>query len=206
MRDPHCDREFLLHQQDRNAAPGNFGDQIADLLDYNWRQALGRLVDHDEFGVTHQRAANCQHLLLAARHHAGGRVGARGKVGEHLQHVLQPPLAWLTRVLDAKRQILSHGEPGEDVAMLGHIAEPEMRDLVTRQPGDVAALEQNGSLRRHLAHDRLDRRGTADAVAAEQAHNLAGIDMHIDALQDVALAVEGVQILDFQHHAASSPR
>jgi hypothetical protein len=30
--------------------------------------------------------------------------------------------------------------------------------------------------------------------------------MHIDALQDVAFAVIGVQILDFQHHAASSPR
>jgi hypothetical protein len=30
--------------------------------------------------------------------------------------------------------------------------------------------------------------------------------MHIHALQDVALAVIGVQILDLQHQAASSPR
>src|SRR5258708_4641374 len=32
MRYPHCDREFLLHQQDRDAPPGDFGDQVADLL------------------------------------------------------------------------------------------------------------------------------------------------------------------------------
>ena len=30
--------------------------------------------------------------------------------------------------------------------------------------------------------------------------------LHIDALQDVALAVIGVQIADLEHHAASSPR
>ena len=40
----------------------------------------------------------------------------------------------------------------------------------------------------------------------KQADDLAGVDMHVDALQDVALAVIGVQIRDLQHHAASSPR
>ena len=39
-----------------------------------------------------------------------------------------------------------------------------------------------------------------------KSHILQGVDMHIDALQDMALAVVGVQIPDFQHHAASSPR
>ena len=59
---------------------------------------------------------------------------------------------------------------------------------------------------RHFTHDRLHGGGAADAVAAEQADHFAGIDMHIDALQDVALAVIGVKILDLQHQAASSPR
>ena len=48
------------------------------------RQPLGRLVDHDEFGVAHQRAANRQHLLLAARQHAGRGVGALAQGGEQL--------------------------------------------------------------------------------------------------------------------------
>jgi hypothetical protein len=46
----------------------------------------------------------------------------------------------------------------------------------------------------------------SDAVAPQQADDLALVDMQIDALQDVALAIIGVQIGDLQHHAASSPR
>ena len=90
--------------------------------------------------------------------------------------------------------------------MLGNVAEAEMRDPVARQARDVAALELDRALRRHLAHDCLDRGGAADAVAAQQADDLARLDMHVDALQDVALAVIGVQIGDLEHHAASSPR
>src|SRR5258705_6190379 len=67
MRYPHCHREVLLHQQDRDAPPGDFGDQVADLLHDEGSQPFGGLVDHDEFWVAHQRAANCQHLLLAAQ-------------------------------------------------------------------------------------------------------------------------------------------
>ena len=68
-------------------------------------------------------------------------------------------------------------------------------------------LKRIDALRRHLAHDRLDGRGAADAVAPEQAHDLAGGDVMIDALQDMALAVIGVQIPDISSiSAASSPR
>ena len=115
-------------------------------------------------------------------------------------------LPGLRGILDAEHQVLPHRQAGKDVAMLGHVAEPEMRDLVARQARDIAALEQDRALRRHFAHDGLDGGGAADAVAAEQADHLAGVDMHIDALQDVALAVIGVQIADLQHQAASSPR
>ena len=81
-----------------------------------------------------------------------------------------------------------------------------MGDAVARQARDVGALEADRALRRHFAHDGLDRGGAADAVAAEQAHHFAGRDVDVDALQDMALAVIGVQIPDFQHQAASSPR
>ena len=36
--------------------------------------------------------------------------------------------------------------------------------------------------------------------------DLALADREIDALQDVALAVEGVQVADLEHHAAIAPR
>ena len=112
----------------------------------------------------------------------------------------------LRGILDAEHQVLPHREAGKDIAVLGNVAEPEMRDPVARQARNIAALERIDALRRNLAHDGLDGGGTADTVAAEQADDLAGVDAHIDALQDVALAVIGVQIPDLEHQAASSPR
>ena len=46
------------------------------------------------------------------------------------------------------------------------------------------------------AHDGLERGALADAVAAEQADHLSRPDLQRDAVQDVALAVEGVDVLD----------
>src|ERR1044071_5418075 len=42
-------------------------EKARHLLDELRREALGRLVDHDELRVAHQRAAKREHLLLAAR-------------------------------------------------------------------------------------------------------------------------------------------
>src|SRR5713226_2480540 len=192
VRYPHRDRELLFHQKDRDAAPGDLGDQVADLLNDDGRQSFSRLINHDQFRVTHKRAAHSQHLLLAARQHAGWRVRPRCEVGKHLEHILEPPLAQTPGILDAKHQVLTHRQAREDISMLRNVTQPQMRDAVARQPCDVAALEFDRALRRHLAHDGLDRRGAPDAIATQQADDLAGIDTHIDALQDMALAVVGV--------------
>ena len=81
-----------------------------------------------------------------------------------------------------------------------------MGDLVGPQACDRAALESDLADRRHQSHDGLAGGRAADAVAAEQADDLALIDPEVDALQDVALAVEGVEIADLEHHAATVPR
>src|SRR5438128_691518 len=47
-----------------------------------------------------------------------------------------------------------------------------------------------------VAEDRLQGRALADAVAPEQAHYLASPDFERDAVQDMALAVIGVNLLD----------
>src|SRR5271166_1023116 len=66
IRNGQRDRELLLDQQDRDAAFGDALQQLAHQIDQHRRQALGRFVDHDQIRVTHQRAADGQHLLLAA--------------------------------------------------------------------------------------------------------------------------------------------
>src|SRR5207237_1431785 len=69
------------------------------------------------------------------------------------------------------------------------------------------ALELHGAARTRLhTHDRLQRAGFANAVAAHQRHRLALGDRHRDALDDVAGAVEGVHVFDLQHHVGRVPR
>src|SRR6186713_951536 len=206
LGDPHRDRQLLLDKENRDTGLRDAGDEIADLLHDQRRETFGRLVDHDEIRIAHQRPAGREHLLLAARQHARRRIGTRGEIGEHVEHVLKPPLAGTARVLDAEQEVLAHRQAREDVAMLRHIAEPETCDLVAGKADDILALEADRAYRRDLAHDRLDRGGAADTVAAEQAHDLARGDVEIDALENVALAVIGVEIPDLEHQCASSPR
>ena len=64
------------------------------------------------------------------------------------------------------------------------------RDLVRRHVGDVAAVEFDlAGAGAGLAEDRHHQRRFAGAVGADQRDDLAGIDLEIDALQRLDLAV-----------------
>jgi hypothetical protein len=49
----------------------DFQNLFKNQLNKQWRDALRRFVQHQEFRFAHQRAANGQHLLLAAGKRAG---------------------------------------------------------------------------------------------------------------------------------------
>ena len=61
------DVEYLLHQQRR--------------------QTHGRLVQHQQLGMAHQRPAHSQHLLLAAGHGARQLFAALLQAGEQGEHL-----------------------------------------------------------------------------------------------------------------------
>ena len=206
VRYPHGDRKLLFDQQDRDAAPGDFGDQVADLLNNHRCQPFGGLVDHHEFGIAHQCAANCQHLLLAARENTCGGIGARRKIRKHLQHALKPPFARNPCTLDAKYQVLPHRQPGKDIPIFGNVPESQLRDPITRQSGDINALELYRTARWNLSHNGFDCRGSPHTIASQKADDFSSIDRHIDTLQDMALAVVGMQIPYLQHQTTSVPR
>ena len=129
-----------------------------------------------------------------------GLVAPLGQQREVLEHLVQQLL--LARLADAGAveagaQVLHDGEQLEDAAVLGHVGDAEPGDLVGGHAGDRLAFEQHLALARaDEAHDGLERRALADAVAAEQAHHLAPPHRQRHAVQDVALAVEGVDVLD----------
>ena len=205
LRNAQRDGEFLLDKQNSDAAPGDLGQEFSHLRDDQRREALGRLVNHDQFGIAHQAAADGQHLLFAAGEHAGLAVGAARKIGKHGEEIGKFPLPLAARVLHAEHQVLPHCQRRKNIAVLGHIAKPGAGDGVVGQAGEFTPLETDRALRRDLAHNGLERRRTPRAIAAKQADYFALLHVEVDTLQDVALAVIGVEGADGEHGGEFDP-
>ena len=71
------DVDRLLDDDDRRAAAVDLADHLEQLRDDRRRQAERQLVDHQQLRPRHQRAAEGEHLLLAAGQVAGHLARAR---------------------------------------------------------------------------------------------------------------------------------
>ena len=81
----------LLDQQDRQPLLLQAPDRGHHLGDDLRRQALRRLVEQQHPRVRHQRPADRQHLLLAARQDAGIVLAPLGELREGVEHPLEGP-------------------------------------------------------------------------------------------------------------------
>ena len=96
----------------------------------------------------------------------------------------------------ADGEIFQHRQIGKNAAALRDIADAPARNLMGRAAREIEAVELDRSAAsRRKPHDRAQRRGLADAVAAEQRGALAGLHLEIDALQDVQLADMDVDVV-----------
>ena len=82
-----------------------------------------------------------------------------------------------------------------------------LRNLVALRAGNVDAVEHDrAGARRDDAHQALQGRALAGAVAAQQRHHFVALDAQRDVEQDVGIPVVAVESVDFeQAHAASTP-
>ena len=140
VRDVHGDGEFLLDQQHRQPAVTQGFQVVSNQRNNFWCQALGGFVDDDQVWVTHQGAAQGQHLLLAAREHAGLVVLPLFEAGEQAVHVLKRPAALLVASFLPQHQVLVHCQRGENVAVFGHIAQAKFGNLKRLAPQNLSAL------------------------------------------------------------------
>ncbi len=198
-----ADFEVLLHEQDGHAR-GLDGLQLGhDLLDDHGGQAFHGLVQHEQARGVHQRAADGQHLLLAARELSAAVGAALLQAREDAVDVGQLPGRLLAL---AQQQVLFHREQPEDAAVLGHQAHAALRDAVRGQALHVLAAKAHAPRAGlHHAADALERGGLARAVAPEQRDQFAVIHVQVDALQHVAFAIVGVQPLDLQDACHALP-
>ena len=105
-----------------------------------------------------------------------------------------------------QHQVLLAGQAGEDAALLGAVADAQVGDAVRRQRDRLGAVDHDrAGAPADQAHDGLQRGGAAGAVAAQQRDHLAAVHREVDAVQDVRLAVPGVQVGQAQELDALMP-
>jgi hypothetical protein len=122
----------LLDQEDRHAFLA-YVRPIASKIRARRGATRGRLVEQQEPRPAHQGAADCQHLLLAARQRAAALLAPLGEAREHGEHALEVVLE-VRRAGDGGThlQVLVDAHAREDAPALRHLRHAAPDDLLRR--------------------------------------------------------------------------
>ena len=213
-RDPVADGVDDLHlvrdDDDRHAKlPVDLCQQLEDLAGRRGVERGGRLVAQQIARAGGQRSGDGDALLLAARELRGIRAGALGKSDElqKLQRTLFCLRAGRSGQLQREQHVPQHRPLLEQVEVLKDHPDrtPRLQKLLLRQRREVAAVQQDLSGGRLLQKvDAAHQRGLARAGQADDAEDLAVVDIQADILQrgdgvGRAGVVGFAQMLQFDH-------
>ena len=197
-REPPDDGEILLDEENRLRLAHPF-ENGRHLTDDQRREPLRRLVDEQDPVLVQERPADGHHLLLAARQRPGPL--ARPLV-EDREQVVDEVVAWRP-VAFGEPKVLLDGQTGEDLTVLGDVADAELDDPVRRQARQLGAVEDDRATHMGQSHDSPEGGRLPDSVSAEQCGDAAGAHRKRHALEDVGLAVVGVDVLDGQERRSA---
>ena len=196
----------LLDEQDGDTGVAHVAGDLEDLFHVLGRQAGGRLVEKEKFGVQHQRTPHRHHLALAAREVAG-EVAALGlEVGEEPVDAVVGGGEVAAAQEGAHLEVLVHRHLAEHVVHLRHVADAAVHDAVGRPAGDVLAVEHDvATADGEQAEHGLHRGGLAGAVGADDDDDLALAHGDRHPVQDVGVAVAAAHVLHVEqrHHRSS---
>src|SRR4029079_5802639 len=92
--------------------------------------------------------------------------------------------------VSAHLQVFRYAHARENPAALGGLGDAQSGDLVRRHVGDIVAVEFDVACAgAGPAENRHHQRRLAGAVGADQGYDFTGVDVEIDALQRLDLAV-----------------
>ena len=194
------ERGVLLDDEDGEAVLAVQAlEDLEDLADDHRREPERRLVEHQQARARHQRAAEGEHLLLAAGERPGRLPLALGEPGEELEHAPAVGVGVAVAAdVRAELQVLADGELADHPAALGHVRDAEPRDRLGRAAGDRPPVEANLARLAHRVRDRAQRRRLAGSVRAEHGDHLALRHLERHAVQRVHGPVAGVDPLELE--------
>lgn len=170
--------ELMGRQEYGNPAVAKVGDHLAHDLATRDVEARRRLVEKHDRGPAHKGQPERKALLFASRKLAPGRAGAMGQACSFEKH------HWVDRV-GIERGIETKGfddpHAGVDATLLQHDADVSHERTVV---GNRVESEYSHTTRRRLsvAFERLDCRGLARTIGAEEHEHLTGLDIEAHAV------------------------
>src|SRR6185437_4025739 len=164
------------------------------------RQSLERLVEQDDLRVAYERARDREHLLLATRQIGTAAAAPLLQAREHLVDPVERPFR--RRGETGEDQVLLDVEAAEDPPVLVHELHAGLCNRMALPSRDLDAVEHDRArTRRDDAHQTLERRALARAIAAEQRDDLVAPHAQRDVEQDVRVAVVAVEAADLEQAA-----
>ena len=176
--------------------------QLEQAFHVERREALCRLVQHEDARARHQGATDGAHLLLAATERPRHLVAPLGEYGQQLQYALQRFAPTLARSWEicAQFQVLDHGHERKQPPALGDQHQRPPHPVVSRQVIDALAVKPDLATRAGLdADDAQQRAALAGAVGADKADDFALVHLEVDRVQDLRAIIECIQIMNAQH-------
>ena len=178
-------------------------DHVHQFLHDDRREPLHRLVQQQQARIDHQRAADREHLLLAARQLVAEVAAPLGETRKHLVHARDVPVPGPRH----GRQVLLDRERREHEPLLRHPAQARLAAAIGRQRGEVlAAPAHRAAAHAREPHQRDQQRRLAHAVAPEQREAVAFVQRERDVFQHDAVAVARGDAVDRQQLSHAAPR
>ncbi len=153
---------------------------------------VGRLVEEHDVGITHEAAGQHDAALEPGRQL--GKLRGRVELGARQDRIHEEAAApGLVRVAGRGLVGRAFGQPGRNHVV--HRSGRSFGHLLLQVGHPHAPLAHDDArFRRQLAHDQLQQRRLARAVAPKQAQPLPPLDLQVDVLQHRAPAESDAHI------------